>query len=564
MRRTVAYIMFFSALVQQLAVAQENLLQLPATSMETLVLYADREIYGAGEQIHFHASYRAPGDLNGGSWSSVLYVELISWDGNKQASSKVLIKNDEARGKLNIPDNIPSGGYYLRAYTKWMRNYSASSYAYLPVKILNPYSQEILAGPLDGEGSLKAIERRQEQLNGEIRVLGLKDNYGTREDVEIEILLPEELRRGTYSLGIAKTRDQSSADYIWEQRILADKESGKLEFLPEIDGLTLSGKIVNAESNEPVGQARLQLSSYADPFLYAEVLSGEDGTFLYAFPYFKGNPELHIAGSSDSVDTYEILLASEFCNKPLSLPFIPLQIDTAEQSIVKEILLNSQLKERYAGNTESADMGENPFLPFYGKGASVTYVRDYIELANLREFVYEIIPQVSVRNNGQGSYITIQGPGCMDIYPPLVLLDNIPVPNNEDLLNIPGNRIERIEVLNRGYMVGNTRYSGIFSIYSSKKDMAGLTQNGGRRFFNLRMLDDPGLQYDQKTGPEDPALPIISNLLYRESGIPLSEEGTLKLSFSTPDTPGSYILTLRGSDQEIKGRVLHTAQVLVK
>lgn len=556
--------MILGALAQQVAVAQENPLRLPETSREALVLYADREIYGAGEQIRYDAGYKAPGGLKGGSWSSVLYVELISWDGSKQASSKVLINNDQARGGINIPDNIPSGVYYLRAYTKWMRNYSASSYAYLPVKILNPYSQEILAGPQEVDRSLPDLERRPEQLSRDIRLLGLKDQYGTGEAVEIEIQVREEMRYGSYSLGIAKTRDLSSSDYLWEQRILADKGSGKIEFLPETDGLTLSGKIVDPENNEPVSQARLQLSSYADPFLYAEVLSGEDGSFLYAFPDFKGNPELHIAGDSDSLDNYNILLASEFCNKPVRLPFIPLKIDTAEQSLVKEILLNTQLKRRYEDHTAPADMAEDAYLPFYGKGATVTWVRDYIELVNLREFVYEIIPQVSVRSNSQGPYINIQGPDCLDIYPPLVLLDNIPVPNDADLLNIPGKRIERIEVLNRGYMVGNTRYSGIFSIYSSKKDMAGLSQNGGRRFFNLRMLDDTDLQAAQKEGPGLAALPRISNLLYRETGIHIPEGRTLKLNFSTPDIPGTYILTFRGSDQENRGRVLYMAQVLVK
>ena len=128
-------------------------------------------------------------------------------------------------------------------------------------------------------------------------------------------------------------------------------------------------------------------------------------------------------------------------------------------------------------------------LPFYGNGASVTYVRDYIELPDLREFIYEIIPQVSITGSGSGSSISIQGPDCLDIYPPLILVDNVPVPNNEAFLNIPSKRIERIEVVNQAYMVGNTRYSGIISIYSSKKDMTGMTQEGERHFFNFHLLD---------------------------------------------------------------------------
>jgi len=563
MRGIRAYMFLLGVFLLGPAWAQEEPGHLPENSGESIVLYCDREIYGSGEQIHYLATYNGPEAIKSGAWSSVLYVELISWDGSKQASSKVLLDDKGARGKILIPETIPSGVFYLRAYTLWMRNYSPFSYAYVPLKILNPYSQEMIAGPAEGERDLQALERNPDKLIGEIVLSGLKVQYDTRELVELDIQIPEEHRTGPYNLVIAKTRDQSSDDYEWKQKFTADKGSGKIEFLPEINGLTLSGSIVDTEGKEAVDQTRLQLSSYADPFLFAEAFSGKDGSFLFAFPKFTGNPELHIAEKSDSADGHKILLASEFCNKPVQLPYVPLLIDPAMQSLVREILVNTQLKERYKELSEQIELKRNLYPSFYGDGASVTYVKDYIELADLREFIFEIIPQVSIRSSGIGSGIIIQGPDCLDIYPPLVLLDNIPVPNNDELLNIPGMRIERIEVINRAYMVGNTRYSGIFSIYSNKKDMAGLSEQGERHFFNLKMLDDPG-QYAHETDPSDATLPLISNLLYWEPDISFSEEGTFLVQFSTPDTPGSYDLTLRGSDQANGTSVLYRASFSVK
>jgi hypothetical protein len=278
MRFTLKYSSFFRVTLSLLVLgvflkeparAQGQPVQLPPTAGETVVLYCDREIYGTGEQIHFFATYREPGEFKSGSWSSVLYVELISWDGNKQASSKVLIKEGRAIGTTKIPGTIPSGNYYLRAYTKWMRNYSPSNYAYLPLTILNPSSQEMLAAPEEEKGSLSIMERMPDRLSGEIVLSGFMDQYGTREEVDIEIQIPEDQRSGTYSLSIAKTRDQSSADYKWEPAPKEENGPETIEFLPEINGMTLSGRIIDSDSNEPVDQARLQLSSYADPFLYA-------------------------------------------------------------------------------------------------------------------------------------------------------------------------------------------------------------------------------------------------------------------------------------------------------
>ena len=537
--------------------------QFPEASGESLVLYSDREIYAAGERLYFHASYLGPEGYENGSWSSVLYVELISWDGGKQSASKVRIQNGRAMGSLLIPSMISSGNYYLRAYTLWMRNFSPAFYSYLPLKILNPYSREILAAPIE-EPDLPVFEDPSEISGGVSLLSGGEEHYNTGENVELELGLENGMPAGSYSLGISKTRGLSSADYIWEQSVRELNGPDGLDYLPEINGLTLSGRVLDMESGQGMEGARLQLSSYADPFLFAEVQSREDGSFMYAFPDFSGNPELHIREKADSLKESRILLATEYCNKAIHLPFIPLVIDSAERSLVREILLNAQLEERYRAYPEEETTESNPAHSFYGDDVSVSYVSDYIELADLNEFITEIIPQVSIRSRDGSSFITVQGPDCLDIYPPLVLLDNIPVENNDELLRIPSNRIERIEVLNRAYMVGNARYSGIFSIYTNRQDMAGFARDGELQFFNLRMLDNPSKSVPAVSEPDGSALPRISNLLYWEPDLAFSGEGSFRISFTAPDTPGRYMLTLRSTDHINDSGVLYTLPLIVK
>jgi hypothetical protein len=387
-----------------------------------------------------------------------------------------------------------------------------------------------------------------------INISGLKDHYGTRELVDIEIQIPENIRSGQFSLGVAKTKGLTSLDYLIEEDQNIENKPFKVEFFPEISGLTLSGSIIDSESGRPVEGARLRLSSYADPFYYAEVLSGTEGAFLFTLPHFAGNPELTITEASDSALNHSVLLSSEFCKKPVSLPFVPLRIDSAEQSIVREILVNIQLMERYGIVAGPAEESALLKLPFYGNGALVTYVRDYIELPDLREFIYEIIPQVSIIGSGRGSSISIQGPNCLDIYPPLILVDNVPVPNSEAFLNIPSNRIERIEVVNQAYMVGFTRYSGIISVYSSKKDMTGMAQEGERHFFNFRLIDGNYSIKGDETSTRGSSIPDVRNLLLQEPALKISGGGLGRVQFMTPDSPGTYVLTLRGMDHE-KGTI---------
>ena len=103
----------------------------------------------------------------------------------------------------------------------------------------------------------------------------------------------------------------------------------------------------------------------------------------------------------------------------------------------------------------------------------------------------------------------------------------------------------------------------IFSIYSNNKDMAGFSQQGKGQFFNLQMPDqapDPvhGINHSGAGGP------YIRNLLFWEPGLQISGEGRYILKFNTPDSPGTYVISLRGDAGTDSYVLLYQAQILVK
>ena len=127
--------------------AQFDARNLPSSSGEKVYLHIDRPAYTILEKVYYSVVYEAPESGLESAWSTVMYVELIKWDGTKLAQSKVSIEDHLAAGSLQIPATLESGNYYLRAYTKWMRNYSPYEYAYVPLKVINPYSRMIDQGP---------------------------------------------------------------------------------------------------------------------------------------------------------------------------------------------------------------------------------------------------------------------------------------------------------------------------------------------------------------------------------------------------------------------------------
>ena len=84
--------------------------------------------------------------------------------------------------------------------------------------------------------------------------------------------------------------------------------------------------------------------------------------------------------------------------------------------------------------------------------------------------------------------------------------------------------------------------------------MTGMTQEGERNFFNFRLLDAEYIVKDDQAGSRGGSFPDVRNLLYLEPGLKITEEGVGRVHFRTPDSPGTYVLTLRGMDPE-KGSI---------
>lgn len=106
--------------------------------IEKVFLRTDRPHYLAGETISFRIFYvdgfeHQPADL-----SKVAYVDLISPALAVVRQAKVKMAAGGGAGYLELPYDLPTGSYQLRAYTRWMRNESERLFFHRTVTIINP------------------------------------------------------------------------------------------------------------------------------------------------------------------------------------------------------------------------------------------------------------------------------------------------------------------------------------------------------------------------------------------------------------------------------------------
>ena len=90
---------------------------------EKVYLHFDNTAYYLGETIWFK-SYVVAGENNRlSTLSKVLYVELLTPEGDVLQTQKLKIENGQAHGGFMLKDSLFSGYYEVRAYTKCMLNF---------------------------------------------------------------------------------------------------------------------------------------------------------------------------------------------------------------------------------------------------------------------------------------------------------------------------------------------------------------------------------------------------------------------------------------------------------
>lgn len=107
------------------------------TLQEKLYVHTDKNFYVAGELVWFKLYYVEGSTHQPLDVSKVAYVEILDKDNKPVKQAKIALKKGSGDGSFYLPASVNSGNYKIRAYTNWMRNFSADYYFEKPVTIVN-------------------------------------------------------------------------------------------------------------------------------------------------------------------------------------------------------------------------------------------------------------------------------------------------------------------------------------------------------------------------------------------------------------------------------------------
>jgi hypothetical protein len=506
---------------------------------EWIQAVTDRTMFVTGEDVNFCTLTYNPGGLSAETSSTVYYVELLNAEGTRITGGKYLLKNSSGSGCLKIPEEIPSGIYYLRFYTRVMRNTGCGPYKYIPLKIINPYKTEVHTGNYNpdtaGVNDYIASGRNDTLLTFNIE--NGRKTFAPREVIRVTArIATDSIIPGAVCISVVPgstlTRYPS-----WVKT--GDPSGNPGEFHAETRGISLSGHLSNDSTKAPLTDTKINLSIIGDKDIHV-IRTGSDGRFAFALPGYSANRDIFISAEEMTGIVPEIFIDNDFCSRPVQIASPVFSLDTLEMNAAYVLAVNHKITTIYSDTAlGKANLRPSITKPFYGAPSEVIVMENFIELPTLEDYFNELSVMVKLRKSqGQKQFRFFSPDTEMSFYDPLVLVDWVAVNDIEKVLAMEPSEIERIELINFPYIKGSITYGGIICFISIKNDLAGIDLPSSGKFFNYSFLSECATSNIRF--PAKPNIPDSRNTLLWEPFLQMDKQGTGNFQFTTPDSPGKY------------------------
>lgn len=382
------------------------------------------------------------------------------------------------------------------------------------------------------------------------------ENTITMAHIENPILLSGFLLQGNYpgkpddELIQAISMFQSSRlNFEAFNRSVQKNEQASLEFLPEIRGLTLSGMVSDKNTHSPVIESSIYSSVLFDNPQVNIYNTRSDGRFVLTMHEVTGLQDVFLCPAPETTGSAEIMVNQDFSASYPELQPVAFPYDSTDADFLEELVFNARIKATF-GTSAITEREKTKLAPVYfGNEKTVIYLDDYISLKSMKEVFTEIIPVVKVRKSGNKHRLIVTDdhanflPGS-----PLLMVDNMPVFDADLMLAIHPSQVEKIEVINKVYVLGDRAINGIIMIFTKTDNFGGITRPPQSVFAEFQTLTtekdfEIPVYADEKTIKSP--VPDFRNLVFWNPEMEISGLEN-SIIFYTPDNLGDYEITIRG------------------
>ncbi len=335
-----------------------------------------------------------------------------------------------------------------------------------------------------------------------------------------------------------------------------DSKKPAFEFLPEVEGPVVNGKIINKLTGAPVAFSDAFLSIPGNDYAFSSATSDAQGVVHFGFRDIYKNNAIVVQPALQKDSFNRIDINNSYSDKFSSNSLRPLTLSRSQESILVNRSIGTQVENTYGIEKKRQYIKTSPdTTSFYGKPDKQYNLDDYTRFQTMEEVMREFIEDVRVRKEGEKFNFKVRNQLFNTYFEedPLILLDGIPVSDASKIIALDPQKIKRIEVVTYNYYTGSSVFSGIVNVKSYSGEI-GATQIDP----NSLVIEYDGLQqqrefYSPQYGSreaEESHIPDFRNVLYWAPRITTGSDGKSQLSFYSSDLKGKFAVVVQGITAE--------------
>lgn len=545
------------SLLLSLACALCQVLPVEGRVVERTYLFTDRDVYVAGDELRYSAFCldASRGELS--NVSAVAYVELRN-GASTVCTGKVALKGGRGAGSLKLPVTIPTGNYRLVAYTsqnKAERGYDFTGIASKVISVYNVFSTERAGEEMPDQVRHDAPDQVRHdgmaQAGGGV-IPGLTRDLELSWDGGSLTLVNHARTAMTLSLSVYHDDGfPSNGNPVFADFLSGCAGLGPRFFnddAPEYEGEVIRAHVAGSAdvlSSGLAGRVAFLSSPSLSPEVYAATIDPEGRAEFYTGNIY-GEKECVCEIEGDVPAGVHLELESPFAGMPVAaVP--PLRMDPSLKDALLERSVRMQIGRQFASDTlqDRLPVRDNALKC---EDEAVYRLDDYTRFPTMEEVLVEIVQELRYRRRSDGTadikvrLNDVTG-GLFSQGPTLMLLDGVPVFDQQKIIDYDPSLVESIHVYPHVFSIGQRYFEGVANFVTYKHNLPSFPFGD-----QVRVVEWQGASYPEAISGEtvSEAYPDYRPLRVWQPLLEIEPGGSLEFPCTRPLYGGSFIAVAEG------------------
>lgn len=336
--------------------------------------------------------------------------------------------------------------------------------------------------------------------------------------------------------------------FNWEKVLNGDKPL--FAFVPEYSGHVVSATVVNKETGIPEKGVDCFLSVPGTHFKFYTGQSDEKGEVNFYTKDLYGKHELFAQAGGKS-RKYRIDVKTPFSENFSSKFFPSFTLPNVSGFILQAKSIDMQIQKLYTGEQKFILLPTD--TTFFYQPTNTYLLDNYVRFPTMEEVLREYVREIVV-NKQNNNLLLAAGrrdvTGIVYRYEPLTMVDGVPLTDDiNKIFAFDPFKVKALDIVNRGFIVGNSMFEGIINFRTYKGNAEGLAVDP-----TATVLDYEGLQLQREyfaplyetQNQFSSRMPDFRNLLHWVPALQTNASGRQQISFYTSDLAGKYIVFIEG------------------